>query len=208
MALARVLARAAQGHALIEHAPVAHFRGLADDDSAAVVDHDALAQLRRGVYLHPRAPARVVGDELCKRHKTFEIGAVGDAIGGKRLISRISVLHRPLRGGGGILVHHRVQVRAFSLADLLPRGYVSLFFSHIQPYAAAGTKAPLTSFFFVLSLGLFTFALGVRLFRRAVALSVCGLAVGVLLLLGRGECGFPVRVEGRPLALRLSGLVI
>ena len=49
MAIAAVLARAAQGDALQHRHVVVDNRGFADHDAGAVVDHDALAEARRGV---------------------------------------------------------------------------------------------------------------------------------------------------------------
>ena len=51
MALAGVLAGAAEGDAVVDGAVVADLGGLADDDAHAVVDEQALADLRAGVYL-------------------------------------------------------------------------------------------------------------------------------------------------------------
>ena len=134
VAFARVLARSAERHALIEHAPVAHFRRFAYHDAAAVVNHYAFAEFCRGVYLDARLSAGAVRDEFCQRNETFEIKPVGNAVGGKRLISRVSVLHGPFRSRGGVLVHHRVQVRALGFADFSQCGNVSFgfsLFSHI-----------------------------------------------------------------------------
>ena len=51
VALAGVLAGAAEGDAVVDGAVVADLGGLADDDAHAVVDEQALADLRTGVYL-------------------------------------------------------------------------------------------------------------------------------------------------------------
>ena len=51
MALAGVLAGAAQGHAVVDGAVVADLRRLAEDDAQAVVHEQALADLRAGVDL-------------------------------------------------------------------------------------------------------------------------------------------------------------
>ena len=63
MALASLLAGAAQRHALVEHHVVADLGRLADDDAHAVVDEEALADLRAGVNLDAGDQTAEVGDQ-------------------------------------------------------------------------------------------------------------------------------------------------
>ena len=62
VALAAVLARAAERDALIEQAVVADLRGLADDDAGAVVDDEPSADLGGRVDLNARPPPRKLRD--------------------------------------------------------------------------------------------------------------------------------------------------
>ena len=69
MALAQVLAGTTQGHPLVDHHIVAHFRGLTDHNAIAVVNTHPPADLGARMNLDPglmrRALADITGD---KRH--------------------------------------------------------------------------------------------------------------------------------------------
>ena len=62
MALALVLAGAAQGDAVVDEAVIPHLGGLADDDAHAVVDDQAAADLGTGVDLNARPEPAPLGD--------------------------------------------------------------------------------------------------------------------------------------------------
>ena len=62
MALAVVLAGAAQGDAVVDQAVVADLGGLADDDAHAVVDDQAAADRGAGVDLNAGPEAGPLGD--------------------------------------------------------------------------------------------------------------------------------------------------
>ena len=63
VALALVLAGAAQGDSVVDEAVVSHLGGLADDDAHAVVDDQPAADLGPGVDLDAGPEPAPLGDE-------------------------------------------------------------------------------------------------------------------------------------------------
>ena len=63
MALAGFLAGAAQGDALVNEHVIAYFAGFADDDSHAVVDEEATADLCPGVDFDTGEGSRKLADD-------------------------------------------------------------------------------------------------------------------------------------------------
>ena len=67
VALALILAGAAQGHALVQGTAVSHLGGLADDDAAAVVDEHAGADFGAGMDLHTGEEPPQLGQQPCQK---------------------------------------------------------------------------------------------------------------------------------------------
>ena len=80
MALAVVLAGAAQGDAMIDQAVVADLGGLADDDAHPVVNDQAAADLGAGVDLNAGDVAGQLGVQAGQEGKVVTVEPVGDAV--------------------------------------------------------------------------------------------------------------------------------
>ncbi len=80
MALAVVLAGAAQGDAVIDQAVVPDLGGLPDDDAHAVVYDQAAADLGAGVDLNAGAVPGDLGVEPGQEGKVVTVEPVGDAV--------------------------------------------------------------------------------------------------------------------------------
>ena len=80
MALALVLAGAAQGHPVVEQHIVSHLGGLADDDAHAVVDDETAADLRPGVDLDSRALPVPLGLQPGQEIQMVTIEPMGDPV--------------------------------------------------------------------------------------------------------------------------------
>ena len=120
MALAALLARAAEGDALIDDDALFHFRRLADDDAHAVVDEDAWGDLRGGVNLDAR-------QKLCKlrrpaREKTqvHLIEAVCKAVPRERVHARIGEPDLKLVACGGVVALRRLDILPQSRKKHIP----------------------------------------------------------------------------------------
>lgn len=76
MALARFLARAAQGYALVDGYVIANHRGFANHDAIPVIDEKSLANNRPGMNLNARAMPGALGDPACQHHMALFIKPV------------------------------------------------------------------------------------------------------------------------------------
>ena len=112
VALAHVLARAAQRHALIERHVVADHRRFADHHAVAVVNEKALADARAGVNLDAGYMAAVLGEPARQRHVTAQIEPVRHAVIRHRLDRRIAQQHLPPGFCRRVALHHRGDIRA------------------------------------------------------------------------------------------------
>ena len=77
MALAHVLAGAAQGHAVVNQAVIADLCRLADDDTHAVVNDQTLADLGAGMNLNAGTVAAALGDQPGQKFQPMLITPVG-----------------------------------------------------------------------------------------------------------------------------------
>ena len=80
MALACVLAGAAERHALVERAVVTDLGGLADDDAAAVVNDKPFADLGAGVNLNAGEKFRALADGTRADLVPARVERVGGAV--------------------------------------------------------------------------------------------------------------------------------
>ena len=112
VALAHVLARSAEGHALIKRHIVADDRRFADDHAVAMVDEKALANARAGVNLDARHMAAVLGNPACQRRVAVLIEPMRQTVIGHRLHRRIAQQHLPFGFRRRVAFHHRRDIRA------------------------------------------------------------------------------------------------
>ena len=87
--LALVLARAAQGDALVDDDAGRDFCRFADDDAHAVIDEHAPLDLGRGVDLDARHEFCKLGNHACKQFQVHLIQSVGKAVHGQGVNARI-----------------------------------------------------------------------------------------------------------------------
>ena len=100
MALAGVLAGAAEGHAVVDGAVVADLRRLAEDDAHAVVDEQALADLRAGVDLDAGLVPAPLADPAGKEKVLVLEQPVGNAVIDQNVKARVKqddLQHRACR---------------------------------------------------------------------------------------------------------------
>ena len=102
VALAHVLAGAAQGDAVVDQAVVPDLGGLADDDAHAVVDDQALADGGAGVNFDSGAPAAGLGDPAGEQLQVVLIAPVGPAVAAGGFQSGIEQQHLQRSTGGGV----------------------------------------------------------------------------------------------------------
>jgi hypothetical protein len=85
VALARLLAGAAEGHALVEHHPVADLGRLADHHAHAVIDEEAPADRGAGVDLDACEEARELGDQAGEEGHAPPVDGVGETMEQQRV---------------------------------------------------------------------------------------------------------------------------
>jgi hypothetical protein len=87
---------------MVDVAIVADLGGFADDDSHAVVDDEAAAELRGGMNLDSRQPARDVRRESPKKIQVVGPQPVRQAVPHDRMHARVAKQYFNIRSGGGI----------------------------------------------------------------------------------------------------------
>ena len=102
MALAAVLAGAAECHAVIDEAVVADLGGLADDDAHAVVNDEAASDLRAGVDLDAGAVTSYLRYEAREEHMVMLIAPVGAAVVAHGLHAGVKQQHLDGAFRGGV----------------------------------------------------------------------------------------------------------
>ena len=110
VALAGVLAGAAQGGPLVDGHVVAYLGGFADHHAGAVVDEHALAQLRAGVNVDARALVGMEVDEPGPEIVAFQICPVRPPVGAHGLEARITEKDLPTGMNRRVAGDHRVQI--------------------------------------------------------------------------------------------------
>ena len=93
MALAAVLACAAEGDAVVYEAVVAYLRSLAYHDAHAVVNDKALADLCAGVYLYPGTAAAHLRDEAGDELHVMLVKPVRPSVAPHRLDAGVQQQH-------------------------------------------------------------------------------------------------------------------
>ncbi len=111
VALAVVLAGAAERDALVQCAVVADLGRLADHDAHAVVDEQILPDFRAGMNLDARTPARALGDHARDKLHIVAVKPVRPAVGAHRLEAGVEEVHLSPAACGGVALHHGVQLR-------------------------------------------------------------------------------------------------
>ena len=104
MALAGMLAGAAERHALVERAVVADLGGLTDDDAAAVVDHQSLADFGAGVDLDAGEKLCALADGARTDLVPVRIERMGGAVQQHGVQSRVEQEHLKVARCGGVAV--------------------------------------------------------------------------------------------------------
>ena len=84
---------------MIDEAVVSDLGGLADDETHAVVDDQALADSGAGVDLDPGAAAAGLGDQAGQKVQPVGVAPVGPAVAAHGLQAGIEQQH--LQGGAG-----------------------------------------------------------------------------------------------------------
>ena len=107
MALADVLARAAQRNALIDGHIIADDGRFADDHAVAVVDEHPAADLRAGVNLNARLMPGPLAQNAGQQRMAFPIQDVGPAMGLQRFQPGIAQPHLQQRFGRRVPVQDR-----------------------------------------------------------------------------------------------------
>ncbi len=102
VALAVVLARAAQGHAVVDQAVIPHLGGLADDDAHAVVDDQAASDLGPGVDLDARPETAPLGHAPGQKPPVFTVEPVGHPVIQHRVDALVQQQNFQLGPGGGV----------------------------------------------------------------------------------------------------------
>ena len=117
MAVAFLLAGAAQRHAVQHRDVVFHHRGLADDDAGGVVDHDAAAEPGGGMDVDAEQFGNAALEK--QRHALALLGPqpVGDAIAFERMDPLEEQERLDMGMAGGIALEHGREVGAHRLAD-------------------------------------------------------------------------------------------
>ena len=117
MTLAHVLARTAQGHALIQSAVVPDLGGLADDYPHTVVDEQPLADGVTGVDLNARLMPRPLADGAGGEVMLRQVELVGHAVGQDGVDTRVQKQDLQITAGGGVALAHRLDIGGDLLAD-------------------------------------------------------------------------------------------
>jgi hypothetical protein len=81
MAVALVLASATQGHRLQNGDVIAHHRGLADNQSGGVIQHNAIAHAGCGVNVYSKFAGHAVLEEQGERFPSLLPQPVGNSMG-------------------------------------------------------------------------------------------------------------------------------
>ena len=102
VALALVLARAAQGHAVVDQAVIPHLGGLADDDAHAVVDDQAASDLGPGVDLDARPEAAPLGHAPGQKPPVLTVEPVGHPVIQHRVDALVQQQNFQLGPGGRV----------------------------------------------------------------------------------------------------------
>ena len=102
MALALVLAGAPQGDAVVNEAIIPNLGGLSNDNAAAMVDHQAAADLRAGVNLDAGPEAAPLGDAPGRKFQPPAIQPVGHAVAGDSVDAGVEQQNLQFTAGGGV----------------------------------------------------------------------------------------------------------
>ena len=102
----------AQRHTLIEAYACTDHAGLTDDDPGPVIDKEALADLRAGMYVDPGLRVRKLANHACEQRNPQHVERVPKALVGDRCDSRIAT-------------HHLVQARGSQDRPRTPLAYRS-----------------------------------------------------------------------------------
>ena len=144
MAFPGVLTGAAEGHALIDRAVVADFRGLADHDGGAVVDHHAFADLGGGVDLDPGDEARSLADRPRRERMPLLVQGVRRPMEEQGVHTGVEQQHFRVGRGGRVAFTKGVHVVEDRVADLSEFGLHTVQFLfqqfpgvHIVPHKAS-----------------------------------------------------------------------
>jgi hypothetical protein len=106
MALAVLLACAAQGHALVESHVVADDRRLADHDAVAVIDEQTASDLRSGMDFNSSEKTRGLRQHASQQERAMIPQPVIQAVKPDRMESGIAQIHFQAGLGRGIVFHH------------------------------------------------------------------------------------------------------
>ena len=123
MALARLLAGAAQRHALVDDDVGADLGRLADHHTDAVVDEHSAGDVRRRVNVHARLAPRARRDQLREPLAAVRVEPMREAVAVQRLEAAVRPKHLPLAARRRVVAHRRVEIH----------GYLSHFAS--RPFA-------------------------------------------------------------------------
>ena len=134
VALAGVLARAAQRHALIERHVVADDGGLADDHAVAVVDEQPVADDRAGMDLDARPAHGALADHARQQLKVVRPQPMRPAVPPHGLVAGVTEHDLPGAARGGVAPEHRVNVHP------PPRKIGNLGHSSSHPHAPQTIK--------------------------------------------------------------------
>ena len=115
--LARILARTAEGYALIKHAVVADLGGFANDEAYAVVYENSAADIRRRVNVYARLFLCSKGYVKGKRLHSLFPELVRITISTQGFIPCVRSPYDSAARGGRIFLHYNLQIALFCLGN-------------------------------------------------------------------------------------------
>ena len=106
VALARVLAGAAEGHALIDGAAVSDFRRFSDDHAHTVINQHTAPDLGGGMDFNAGSSLGALADPPREEFEIVPETPVGASMGHERLVAGIEQPHFDGASGGGVALHN------------------------------------------------------------------------------------------------------